>query len=217
MEHTVIPDMIQYIGPAAVTGLAAVIVAAIGFFKVRELNQENEMVRRELNFQQTEFGFEDLLHEWGSVHHELERLMEQTEIDRFLMMRAWNGEGDPQWTTAFFQMREAEQQSYSYIHFELDSDYIHRLHDLKVDGMHLIRTAELPESNIKRIYELEGVTSSAWFLIGRDKLKDSNSAAITYCSFATHSVEHPISPTTITRCRLIVSRLRSLKTPIHNV
>jgi hypothetical protein len=202
--------MTDYITEIATSliGLAGVTVTAwFGYKKVRTANIETSQAKSELQFQSHALSLTDFLGEWGEIHHELEDLMKNSEVDRFLILRAWNGLASPRWTTAVFQYRIGSHKPESYIHFELDADYVERLKQVVHSGSISFTTSEISDSAIKDVYAMEGVKSSAWFLIDKSAGPVAGSAAISYCSFASHS-EDRIKPETMTRCRMVVGRLK---------
>lgn len=192
---------------AIITGLFGII--GLGIRQLMISSNENDQMENEIRFQSAALSFEDFLSEWSDVNEDIKRLFRETPIDRFLMLRAWNGSYDPRWTTAFFQIREGAQDPFSYVHFELDEDYVDRIGQIKSRGFIHFKTEEIPGSAIKRVYELEGVKASAWFFISKKSLEESKSSALTYCSFATHNDEQ-LTESEITRCQLIVDRIKSL-------
>lgn len=182
----------------------------IGWVKWRAQAQRALRTEQELKFQAGALDFSAFLQEWDGVHHDLKTLMEETEIDRFLILRAWNGTLAPRWTTAVFQMRQGNQDPISYVHFELDEDYVARLRTIAKDGPVLLDVEHTPPSAIKDIYEAEGVTASAWFHLETSTIPEApGCAAITYCSFATHDLEK-MNDSTFTRCRTIAGRLKGV-------
>ena len=42
---------------------------------------------------------------WAGIENDLKSLLDETCIDRFLVLRAFNGQEKPKWTNAIFQMR----------------------------------------------------------------------------------------------------------------
>lgn len=175
----------------------------------RKANTEKRNQEAEIRFQSAALSFEDFLLDWGEIDAGVRDLFEKTNVDRFLLLRAWNGHSDPKWTTAFFQIRDGIHEPVSYVHFELDDDYVNRLMQIKSRGMIHFSSADLPESAIKRVYDLEKVKSSAWFFLDRRTLEGTNSSAITYCSFASHSAGE-LSQDEITKAQIIVSRIKGL-------
>lgn len=188
-----------------VTSLTAIAVGFLSYLKIREERLKSNQATRELTLQQAAFDFTGFMSQMNGFHQELMNMMETTDIDRFLILRAWNGKLNPRWTTAIFQIRQGSQDPVSYVHFELDHDYVDRLRTLVNGGDVVFRTDELPDCAIKRVYMAEGVTASRWFLI-ETKESDKNSRSITYCSFATHKPQG-ISEELGTRCKVLSGRL----------
>lgn len=201
-----------FIAAAALVGALAAI-----FTKRKKDTAEKELNRahNELSHRAEAISFERFMHEWADIQREVVQLFEETNIDRFIMLRAWNGATSPKWTTAFLQLRAGVQQPYSYINVELDDDYIDRL-KRAINQQHLVfRTADIvAPSLVKQIYDAEGVKSSAWFHIANYDFDEGESRAIMYCSFATHSDEE-IDSRTLTRARMIVFRLKALANEDH--
>lgn len=208
------PQVVAEIIIAIVAGISGLAIAAVPAYltyriKSREVRQEHAAAMRELDVQQAALGFDGFLSEWGTIHQELQALIHETPIDRFLILRAWNGEMTPKWTTAIFQFREGEQAPVSYVHFELDDDYVERLRHIASRSEAVLEVAHLPPSAIKSVYEMEGVKHSVWMHITTKKVEGSKSVAMTYCSFATHE-DVALDDDTLTRCRLLVNRLKAI-------
>ena len=194
----------------ALLGLIGVIVTAcIGRQRSNRQKKVIELAKRELGYRADALSFHDLFSDWNDIHHELTALVEDTNIDRFLLFLAWNGELAPLWTTNIFQFRQGIQTPVSYVNFELDEDYVDRLRNTIRRGTTRLKTADLPPSAIKDVYDAEGVKDSVWFHVESSTLEGSKSKAITYCSFATHG-DTPLTRAEITRCRLIVGRLKGM-------
>lgn len=166
--------------------------------------------KAELTFQAQALSFEDFIHEWSDIHKELVELLRSTPIDRFLMLRAWNGKSEPKWATAFFQLRLGDQEPFTYQHVELDHDYIDRLRKAVDHGWIVFTVNSIEErSLIKNIYNTEGVKQSVWFHIMDYSVANSSSKAIMYCSFATHG-EEQITAEHITKAQMIVYRIKAM-------
>lgn len=183
--------------------------------RARNERLKREQATREVKFQAAALSFEDFLSEWDEVHKELNDLCNDTWIDRFMILRAWNGHLTPKWTTAVFQFRQGKQEPVSYVHFELDDDYVYKLREVVQRGSIAFAVEDLPESAIRRVYEVEGVKHSAWFHLDSSALPNSEARAITYCSFATHH-DIPIDAKTITRCRILAGRLKGMAVSIRD-
>lgn len=193
----------------AALGVTGTIGAAwIGQFQVTKARRKGRAAEHELNIQRSALDFATFTNEWQEFNHDLRALLDETEIDRFLILRAWNGELSPQWTTATFQVRESTQQVYQYIHFQLDADYVERLRRTVANGsiQFDVRDTDGP-SAINDVYEMEGVKSSAWFHIASHDI-DDYARAISYCSFA--SQKGTITKETMVKCRMLVSRLKGI-------
>lgn len=203
------------------TAVATVVAAALGLIGViytsrsvarkgRDALHRAEQAELEIQLQRTALDFTVFVREWGALHSELVALMEGSCIDRFMLLRAWNGRLSPKWATAVFQLRLGDQESISYVHYALDDDYVERLRDLLHGVEVTFQTADLDSCSIRDVYEAEGVTGSHWALIeSKDIPSSGDSRAVTYCSFATHGGD-PIPKDTVTRCNLIVGRLQGL-------
>ncbi|GAB5451815.1 MAG: hypothetical protein Hals2KO_21430 [Halioglobus sp.] len=195
---------------AIATLLGVLVTAALGIAKFKNERHKRVQAEQEVRFQRAALRFSDLVNEWGEISAMVTDAMENTRLDRFLILRAWNGRLDPRWTTAVHQIREVHQQHYTYAHIELDDDYVDRLRMIIRSGSARFVVDDMREpSLIKGFYSTEGVTDTLWFHLSNYKLDDSSAQAIEYCSFATHDPDG-LDDATITACRLIVGRLKSL-------
>lgn len=195
----------------AIIGLVSTVATAlVGRYQNRRSKHELLLAEQEMKLQIKALDLHEFITEWDSVGAELRSLLKETEIDRFMMLRAWNGYLEPRWTTAFYQMRTGEQDPVQYVHYELDKDYIDRLRRITGGlGRLYFTTDSLPQSGIKDIYKAEKVTAAYWHHLASKRLAGSrDSRAITYCSFATHEGE--ISAETRVRCDILAGRLKGL-------
>lgn len=193
----------------AVIGLIGICITAwVGRQKQIKQKVRADQAESEMRFQRAALDFGGFMAEWGETHSEIEKLLKETEIDRFLILRAWNGHLNPKWTTAVFQMRIGDQEPISYVHFELDADYVSKLKDISINNTIHFSTSGIPDSAIKRVYEAEGVKYAVWCHISTDKTP-SGAAVHTYCSFATK--DNPsVAQSTITRCSILAGRLKGV-------
>lgn len=200
----------------SIIGLVGVIITAVfGYAGIKMQRRKTLQAETELHFQSSALDFSGFVSEWSEVYTDLETLMMDSCIDRFLLLRAWNGANDPKWTTAVFQLRQGLQKPISYVHVTLDDDYIIKLHKTINNGSIYFSVDELQSSMIKEIYAAEGVKSSLWCFIGNREIAGHNGKAITYCSFSTHSDEE-IPEEIQTRCKLIANRLRGLSLSFYD-
>lgn len=193
---------------AALHVLAALVTGGMGLLIARERSLR-QMAVREMDFQNATMEFAELAHEWGSISTEIDALIKETNVDRVLVLRAWNGAMRPLWTTAVLRVRDNGQDPISYRHYELDADYVDRLKKITAGQPLVFKTEDIPECGIKSIYQAEGVTESFWAHIGSKELKGSDSRAITYASFSTYEPAG-MSEADITRCKLLVGRLKGI-------
>lgn len=194
----------------ALIGLAGTLATAyLGHKKLKNSKHKLNQAESELKFQQKALDFGAFMEEWSGTHDDIVSLLENTCIDRFLMFRAWNGRLAPRWTTAVFQMRLGNQEPVSYVHFELDTDYVSRLKEISIRNVIAFAVEDIPDCAIKRVYEAEGVKHAVWVHITSEEVPNSDTVTHTYCSFATHDDE-PIDQNLITRCQILGGRLKGI-------
>jgi hypothetical protein len=193
---------------AMISCIGVIVSAVYGYLKIREQNHRVQQAEAEMKFQKKALGFASFVEEWAAIEQEAQDIMKNTCIDRFLILRAWNGMLDPRWTTAIYQMRMEGQSPVSYVHFELDIDYQARLREISGRRTSMrFKVNEIPPSRVKDVYDIEGIKSAAWFHLHTEKIPDSSTVGITYCSFATHE-DVEIDDATMTRLGILVSRLK---------
>lgn len=192
-----------------VLGLCTLSAAILAWVKSLKDGSKLKAAELAMKFQSGALSFSDFLEEWNECHAELCSMLDETKMDRFLILRCWNGDLSPRWTTAVFQFRSGDQKPISYVHTELDSHYVDNVRKIVEKGSVVMEVSDLPPSVVKDIYEAEGVKHSAWFHVCSSTLEGTKSRSITYCSFATHKPE-AFESKELTRFRLFVSRLKGL-------
>ena len=190
----------------ALIGTAGVVATAL--INRRTRKKDHAQFQRELKMQSAAMDFSAFLSEWDGVHNDLKNLMDNTGIDRFIILRAWNGNLAPKWTTAVFQMRQGKQEPISYVHVDLDADYVTRLQTAIQRGSMVFSIAESDPCLIKDLYLAEGVKSSAWYHLESLDV-DRVSKALVYCSFSSSSLE-TLPPETVAHCQRIAFRLKGI-------
>lgn len=194
----------------ALLGVVGVVFTAVlGYLSVRKQRLRTDNAEAELRVQSAALDFSSFIAEWTAVYDEVSALFEETCVDRFLIFRAWNGKLEPRWATSVHQMRKGGQYPISYVHVELDSDYVDRVRQTVKKGVIYFETDPDEDTLIHRVYRAEGVTASIWCHLSSDSLFDARAVALSYCSFATHD-PGGIPPDVQVRCRLIASRLRGV-------
>jgi hypothetical protein len=166
--------------------ITAITTAVATYWGIQSKNKDRQVrglkkaaasyVPRELQF----------LSHWGSFERKLKKILEETEVDRFILFRCWNGVDDPMWTTAIYQFREGGQEWFNYYLVPLDADYQKRIRNMKADGVHAVKVDDIPQSMIKTVYEGEGVCYSMWYHVCSDPSEGTDHVAHTYFSAATH-------------------------------
>lgn len=196
------------------TVLAALITGAFGAYSRNKNNQIAELqskLTQAENMLEAEAAVMKFEHDFAfnlRTATAFEKLCETSEIDRILMLIAWNGEGAPQWTKTEYQYRYGEQEKYNFVHTRLDDDYRAKLNSIQhaPEGI-LYHTGELaPGSLIHGIYDVEKVLASYWTFLR--KVKYEKGTCYSYFSFATHN-EETICPQTIFRIRLLMDEIRA--------
>lgn len=209
-------------------GFAALVSAILGwtkFFSARKevddannaknlAEQERHQAESEMRFQRAALEFPDFIEEWSHISEDVVRLIEETCIDRFIILRAWNGHLEPRWTTAVYQIREVGQKPVSYVHFELDIDYVQRLREISITNSMMFNVDDIPDSAIKEVYRAEGVKSAIWAHL-HSATTPEGASSHTYCSFATHN-EGGIDEATQTMCKIITGRLKGIALSFDN-
>jgi hypothetical protein len=194
----------------AVIGLVGICVTAgVAVLRVNLERRKTALAENEIKLQNAALSFSAFLEDWQGTEKEMSALISQTEIDRILILRAWNGSLTPKWTTAVYQMRETGQVPRQYVHFELDSDYIDRLRCIVGGSAMCFSVNDLPPSFIKDVYEAEGVSSSCWVHLDTSTVPRADAAVITYVSFSSHTAER-IDDETRTRCMILAGRLKGI-------
>lgn len=172
-------------------------IAKIAYAEAENKKQDAEKYKAQAY--QVKKDFAKLLVIWGKTIGDIDRLIDETEIDRFLMLTAINGIEHPRETTAHFQKRERGQKKYEYTEIQIDDHYRQLLKQAIQEGYVYFVVDDLPDGVlIKNIYLMEGVKSSMWILISVNDLGDGKKS-ITYASLSTHQ-DGGISAMTQTRC-----------------
>lgn len=178
----------------ALVGMFGTLAGAVGaYFAVRNRNEADRHKHRasqaesEIGLQRIAFDFTRYMHEWSILEAEVEWVLENTNIDRWLMLVAFNGIYDPRWVSDVVQKRSQGQMPTSFRHLDVDEHYGDMLRDIQRYGHTRIVVDDMPNGMLKNIYINEGVIDS--FIEHIETREDiaEGAAAITICSYATHS------------------------------
>ncbi len=197
----------------ALIGFMGVVVSSgAGYLRLLIEKRKLAQAHLEMRFQRAALSFPEFVEEWHEISHDILALMDETVVDRFLVLRAWNGHMEPRWTTAMFQLRVDGQMPVAYVHFELDIDYVGRLREVSIKNNVYLVTADLPlDSALSEVYRAEGVTAAVISHLATQQGPSTASRAHTYCSFATHQPEL-MNEATRTRCKVLASRMKGFAT-----
>jgi gas vesicle protein len=192
---------------AIIGAITTALTALLGYRSKARQARKAQKAETEMRFQRAALDFDSFFLEWNDLQKELKSICSETCIDRFILLRAFNGKNQPEWTNAVFQYRDGDQKPISYIHLSLDDDYIERIRQIVSRGSIHFSVKDIPDSLIRKIYRSEEVKSAAWFHIASYDIDNTGSRMIAYCSFASHDAEE-IPEDVLTRCRLVANRFR---------
>lgn len=196
---------------ASITATGLVLAAGIaGYYRVRVLRLKLSQAENEVHFQREALDITAFVKDWDGFVLELKELMATSNIDRFSMLRAWNGYLEPRWTSAVFQIQADDKKMLSFIHVELDSHYIEQLRNVSMSGVLQFKTKDAPAGALLRgLGETEGVSEILWAHIETLTIPGTETKAITYCSFGTHDPAG-IDPQGAARARIIIGQLKGM-------
>ena len=186
---------------AIITTGGVIYAATVGWF-FRQINQtkkqhkeqiaEAERIAIEKAEAQKRQAFHDAVtnpyfpvREWTNFVWEVQKLHAETEVDRFLVLVAVNGEDDPTHASVVWEHR-TEGERYVYQDVSLDSHYVSLLMALKRGERVAFLTSEVKNTLIGKYYETEGVQQSIWRLVGKRVSYSTPQVAYKFVSVATH-------------------------------
>ncbi len=147
-----------------------------------QLEQANVQIRH----RSKNNSFTAIAASWEYIRGQIDHFVRTTKADRFLLLASNNGYLDPRWATAYVQIRDGQQDVFIYRDYEIDDDYRQRLAHIKTHNYAIYKVSQMPDGEIKRIYDREGVYESFWFYISTRQIPNSNIFEISYFSIATH-------------------------------
>ena len=210
----------ESIAEVSLAAIAAIAATIAGYFKFRTHKDEVEaalahdqlnltMAEREKKYHASGKDLIAYISFWNDLEREVGALLDSSPLDRFVILRGWNGIRAPTFTTAIYQYKSNSADYLKFDHVELDKDYTDRLRDT-YQGPQAFSVKDLGDDIlIKRIYNAEGILSSVWFYIISQEVEGVPERATVYCSFGSTSVEH-LDATTLMRAELVVSKIRAI-------
>lgn len=133
-------------------------------------------------------------------------LLASTNIDRVLILVAFNGVSTPKHVTATYQWRESGQKIETYKKVPIDDHYRSVLKQCDDENAVLYRLGDAPGTALDDIYQLEGVEQS--YVVGVGKTQDGDVIKHDFMSYATHRPEG-LTHNDMTAARLVTDLARA--------
>jgi hypothetical protein len=126
--------------------------------------------------------------QYQKIYDAVIKMMNESNVDRFLIFVAVNGKTELRKVTCIFQKYKHDNTNVDavsvYKGLKVDNVYVNYLYDTERKGSITLETEKIEPSLIKDIYETEGVKWSNWKFICRLNLDEKNDL-IAYSSAAT--------------------------------
>lgn len=193
-----------------IAGLFSLGVAWIGAKRVKDHRKRVRGLQHTLRMRSQVLSMSRWVGYWVELDREIEAILYETEIDRIYIAVAWNGKLAPEWVTVTRQYTRPGGMQRVLVQAEIDDHYRSMMVEAERKGRVIIDAQTLPESLLNDLYQSEGVVQSAIYFVGSVTNGD-DSREVDFCSFATYEGSG-ISPGTLLRCNLLVSRFRALVT-----
>ena len=140
-----------------------------------------------------------------------------TEYERFLVLKGHNGGSIPSPRAKYYvsvihstaTSEDATKSSGRYTNLEVDLPYLEMLENVTLNGVVGLKTSDMQEGILKRIYEKEGVVQSYVFFISRSETE------LYYGSISRYNLEGAELQTVVVKCIDAVCYLKKLKTNTH--
>jgi hypothetical protein len=180
---------IQTLG-AALLGTIGVIAAAY----INTLKQENKELKRKNKDLSQELVFD--LSTFNEINQIVADMFRTTKSDRFLILAATNGTTELRQATVLYEQHFIDGENKAvlslgatqrYKNYEFDSHYLQTLKrcEIEKNGV-FFEVANMPDCDLKNIYDLEQIKHSSVHFLSRNKIDDNNDRLF-YCSVATHN------------------------------
>jgi hypothetical protein len=134
----------------------------------------------------------DKLMAWRKVNHIAKHLLQESEVERFLIIMLTNGGGDPHPGAKLYATAVVNElddmnahRSRDYDMISVDNDYIERVIRAKAIGKQVMQPQHMPEGTLLRsFYEAEKVKYAELYYLFSTEMETF------ICSAATYSSEH---------------------------
>ncbi len=184
----------------AVTTLGAAFLGTLGVISaayINTLKRENKELKKKNEDLSQELVFD--LSTFNEINHIVADMFKNTHSDRFLILAATNGKTELRQASVLYEQHFIDGQSKAvlslgatnkYQNYIFDKHYLKTLKQCEIerDGV-FFDVAEMEDSDLKNIYQSEGVTFSSVHFLSRNKIDNENDRLF-YCSVATHGSEN---------------------------
>lgn len=130
--------------------------------------------------------------QYQKIYDTVIKMMNDSNVDRFLIFVAVNGKTELRKVTCIFQKYKHDENGMDavsvYKGLKVDNTYVRYLYDTEKHGEITLQAEKIEPSLVKDIYESEGVKWSNWKFICRLNI-DGRNDLIAYCSAATFNEE----------------------------
>lgn len=182
---------IQTLG-AALLGTLGVIGAAY----INSLKRENKILKQKNRDLSQELVFD--LSTFNEINSIVGQMFKNTHSDRFLILAATNGKTELRQASVLYEQHFIDGENKAvlslgatnkYQNYVFDKHYLKILKQCEIerDGV-FFEVATMEDSDLKNIYESEGVKFSSVHFLSRNKIDEVNDRLF-YCSVATHGDE----------------------------
>lgn len=192
---------------AIISAFSAFLIALIPYFLRKKENQEIKTKPVDVDVE---------LFKFNELRESVDRVLVETNADRFLILMAHNGKEEMRFATAIYeQHKNTDKTIFSfgatnkYIKIEFDDEYRHMLKHAEKEGVFRMETAKMPESLLKNIYISERVNYSNCYFIKRyPEYKSHDKDLLLYCTLASHN-DKPFDITDEVKFKSFVDYLRN--------
>jgi hypothetical protein len=177
----------------ALIGLAGTIGGAVIAHRYGKKEGRKTLIRAE---QSTHFRLIGDIKDFLGIEEAALELFNKTEVDRFLILVAVNGVTEFRAATCIYEQQKAGEEraqitvsaTSQYVNFEFDHYYRQMLKDIEARGSVIYQDVnQMPDSDLKSIYKMEGVKKSKVLFLRRAKNYDGQgNDMFFYCSAASH-------------------------------
>lgn len=185
----------------AVGGPAALIIQHI--LNRRKTQKATEQAEIELRFS---------LDEFAEIYEQVNELIANTKVDRFLILRAENGSTTPDDTTVLHALPPSKTLIFKGdVNFKLDAYYRDMLVETERNDVFHMQTKKMPEgSRLRKMFDNDGVShANCYFICKYPSLKDKDKYIILYFMLTTTNPK-PFTPNEHTRFGVFADWLKHL-------